>query len=580
MQAAASKFRIDVEGSPLAPEVDTVLMSAVVDDSLNLPDLFVLEFRDNNRDVLTKARVEIGSKVKISVASESSPEPAVLLIGEVTALETQYDKAGTRTVVRGFDHSYRLFRGRSTRTWQNVTLSDVAVDVAKSAGLELGTVDATTAVVDHITQANISNWDFLKWLGQRGQRDVLVTDKKLLFTKQTDSSEAPQPGSLSAKDPLQLKLGENLREFRAIVTSAEQVEEVQVRGWDVKQKRALVGSAPAKTQSAQIPVTPVALAQKFGSRLKYVGTETPFGVQHEVDDAAKALAEQIAGAFAEFDGVADGNPKMKAGCAISLGSIGPPFEGKYVLTSTRHVFKPATGYTTWFTVSGKQERSLLGLASVGLGNSASPGGPRISGVANAIVTDVRDPLRAARVRLKFPWLSEDYVSDWCRVLQIGAGERGRGTLIVPEVNDEVLVAFEQGDIRRPYVIGGLYNGVDAPRADAVDKLVDQTTGKIAARHFYSRQGHTLSFIDKEGEEGIVLRTGDDKHVLELSKSKQKIIINGDGSIEIKGRGDVKIETDGSGTLKAAGKLTLQASAGITIDGGASVDVKGGVIKLN
>ena len=581
MQPSAAKFRIEVDGTALAPGVDTALMSVVVDDSLNMPDLFLLEFRDNNRDVLSKARVEIGSKVRISVASEKDPEPVALLNGEVTALETEYDETGTRTLVRGFDHSHRLFRGHSTRTWQNVTLSDVAQDVARSAGLEVGTVDSTTSVVQHVTQANISDWDFIRWLGRQCQREVLVSDGKLQFTQQTESTEAPSPGSLSARNPLQLKLGENLKQFRAIVTSAEQVEEVQVRGWDVKTKSALVGSAPAKTQSAELPLAPAALAQRFGQRLKYVGTDTPFGVQHEVDDAAKAIAEQIAGAFAEFDGVADGNPRMSAGVAISLGAIGPPFEGKYVLTTTRHVYKPSTGYTTWFTVSGKQERSLLGLTTIGLGNGvASPAGPRIPGVVNAIVTDVRDPLNAARVRLKFPWLSEDYVSDWCRVMQLGAGGNGRGAIVVPEVNDEVLVSFEQGDVRRPFVIGGLYNGVDPPRSEAMSDLVDGATGGIVARHFFSRNGHTLSFVDKDGSEGILLQTGDESAVLHLSKSDRIVKINSDGSIEITGRGDIKIETMGSATVKAASRLTLQANAGVTIDGGSNVDIKGAVIKLN
>ena len=505
MQESATKFRVEVQGAPLSSQADGVIISAVVDDSLNLPDLFVVEFRDNNRDILAKTGIGIGSPIKISVTSGGAPQPAVLIQGEVTALETEYDKTGTRTIVRGFDPSHRLLRGRLTRTWQNATLSDVATDVARSAGLEVAQVDHTTAVVDHVAQANISNWDFLRWLGREAHREVTVVDGKFQFRESTESSGAPKPGSLIAQDPLQLKLGENLRHFRAIVTSAEQVEEIQARGWDVKRKAELVGVVPAKTRSAELKISPVELAQRFGSRSTFVGVDTPLGVQHEVDEEASALAEQIAGAFAEFDGVADGNPKLRAGTAVSLGSIGAPFEGKYVLTTTRHVYSPTTGYTTWFTVSGKQERSLLGLTSIGGNGVSSPAGPRIAGVVNALVTDVRDPEKSGRVRLKFPWLSNDYVSDWCRVVQIGAGENGRGTIVIPEVNDEVLVAFEQGDVRRPYVLGGLYNGMDPPRAEAIQDIIDPATGAVAARHFFSRKDHELSFVDKDGSEGIVLR---------------------------------------------------------------------------
>jgi phage protein D/phage baseplate assembly protein gpV len=580
MQAAATKFRVEVQGAPLPAEADTVLLSAVVDDSLNLPDLFILEFRDNHRDLLSKTGIGIGAAVRISVGSEAAPGASVLIHGEVTALETEYDKAGTRTVVRGFDASHRLLRGRMTRTWQNATLSDVAVDVARSAGLEIDKVDATTAVVDHVTQANISNWDFLRWLGREARREVVVLNGKLQFRESTESADGPKPGTLVAQDPLQLKLGENLRQFRAIITSAEQVEEVQARGWDVKRKAALVGTAAAKTTSAQLQVGPADLARRFGAALTFVGVDTPFGVQQEVDDAAIAMADQIAGAFAEFDGVADGNPKLRAGAAVSLGSIGQPFEGKYVLTTTRHVYTPTTGYTTWFTVSGKQERSLLGLAAGSGTGVASPGGPRIAGVVNALVTDVRDPERLGRVRLKFPWLSNDYVSDWSRVAQMGAGEKGRGSIVIPEVNDEVLVSFEQGDIRRPYVIGGLYNGVDPPRSDAIQEIIDPATGAVTARHFFSRKGHQLSFVDKDGSEGITLQTDDHKFTLRLSKSDQVISIASDGKIEIKGTGDVSIESSGSTSLKAAARLSLEAGAGISISGGPMVEITGGLIKLN
>ena len=77
------------------------------------------------------------------------------------------------------------------------------------------------------------------------------------------------------------------------------------------------------------------------------------------------------------------------------------------------------------------------------------------------VSDAKDPQNSGRVRVKLPMLSDDYVSDWARTVYPGAG-KDRGLVVVPEVGDEVLVAFEHGDMRRPYVLGGLFNGVDTP----------------------------------------------------------------------------------------------------------------------
>ena len=278
-----------------------------------------------------------------------------------------------------------------------------------------------------------------------------------------------------------------------------------MRGWDVAQKRALVGTAPAETTSAQLSTTPVELAQKFGGRT-YVAVDVPYRTQAQVDTAAKSTADQLAGAFAELEGVARGNPKLRAGTAIALDNLGKPFDGKYTLTSTRHKYDPATGYTTSFVVSGRQERSLYGLTAPG-GQFA--GAAPIRGVVPAQVTNAADPEGAGRVKLRFPWLSDSYESDWARTVQPGAGAN-RGAMVLSEVNDEVLVAFEQGDLNRPYVVGGLYNGVDKPRKGPVD-TVDSGSGAVNRRAFVSRTGHRLEFLETAGgATGIQLVTGDDK----------------------------------------------------------------------
>ena len=118
------------------------------------------------------------------------------------------------------------------------------------------------------------------------------------------------------------------------------------------------------------------------------------------------------------------------------------------------------------------------------------------------------------MKLTFPWLSDDYVSDWARTVHAGAG-KDRGFFVLPEVGDEVLVAFEQGDIRRPYVVGGLFNGVDTPKPGPIDD-VDGGSGAINRRSLVSRRGHRIDLLDQDGrKEGIALATGDGKHTFTL-----------------------------------------------------------------
>jgi phage protein D/phage baseplate assembly protein gpV len=578
-QQPSNTFRIEVDGTILDEAIEALLVSAFVDGSLNLPDMFVLTFRDPDRTVLERANIEIGKKVTISVVSDADPGGAKLISNaEVTAVEAEFDPAGTLTTVRGLDQSHRLFRGRTTESYKNVTYSDIARKVAQRAGLATGTIDDTTEVFPHVSQGNVSDWDFLKDLADSIGYEITALNGKLDFRKPADASHAPASGTLRTEDPLQLTLGGNLLRFRSIVTSAEQVKEVKVRGWDVKQKRALIGSAPADPKGVELSVKPSSLAGKFGNPT-YVDVATPYESQAEVDAAAKALAEEISGAFAAFDGAARGNPKLRAGAAVSLGLAGRPFDGRYTLTTTRHVYDPQEGYTTWFTVSGHQDRSLLGLAS---GNGRRP---ILQGVVPAVVTDARDPEKLCRVKLHFPWMSDTYESDWVRTLQPGAGS-DRGTMLVPEVNDEVLVAFEHGDIRHPYVLGGLYNGIDKPSSKIIS-LIDGNSGAVNWKGFVSRTGHRLGISDENGKELVELRTGDDKLVVLLDKAKTAIEITSGGKVTIKGTGDIEISSDANVKLKAGANLELEATgqlkvkgAQVSVEGSGPVAVKGTPIQLN
>jgi hypothetical protein len=222
-----------------------------------------------------------------------------------------------------------------------------------------------------VSQGNVTDWDFLRGLAVDVGAEVAVVDGKFEFRRPTIAAEAP--GATDAtKEPLVLEVGRNLLRLRAVVTSAEQVPQVQVRAWDFTAKRAVVGIAAATTKSAENGAKPNELAGKFGAPV-LVAAATPYLTQAEVDDAAKALAEQVAGGFAELEGVLRGNPLVRAGTAVRLANAGEPFDGKYTVTASRHVFQPDTGYLTWVTVSGAQDRTLRGLVDGTSSDSAAGG---------------------------------------------------------------------------------------------------------------------------------------------------------------------------------------------------------------
>ncbi len=574
---------VQVNGAPLPADLGALLVQSIVDDSRSTPDLFVLRFRDTNNIVLDKSGITIGTPITLSVASNEANTPAPLLVGEVTALEKEHDGTGTFTVVRGLDKSHRLTRGRRVAGYQQMTVADVATKVARNAGLGVGKVDSTSTVHRQVSQGNISDWEFLRGLAADVGAEVAVLDGKLEFRRPTQAGTAP--GSRDAtQEPLVLELGRNLLRLRAVVTSAEQVPQVQVRGWDFTTKRAVVGSAAATTTSAEIGATPAGLAGTFAAPM-LVGADTPYLTQGEVDDAAKALAEQVAGGFAELEGVLRGNPTVRAGTAVTLANAGKPFDGKYTVTTSRHVFEPETGYSTWVTVSGAQDRTLAGLTGAGPARGDGAGG---AGVRIGQVSDNRDPERLGRVRLTFPWLSDDFVSDWARTVQPGAGCT-RGALVVPEVGDEVLVAFEQGSFQRPYVLGGLHNGVDtAPEGDG--PLIDPNSGAVNRRAFVSRTGHTVEMLETAtGPKGIRIRTGDGHLKIDLDEQKTLITVHSDGTVTVEAKQGVTVDA-GTGTLTLTGRdVSISAKSGVKLDGGAgnvdvssntAVNVKGTTVSVN
>ncbi|MEV6439931.1 VgrG-related protein [Streptomyces anulatus] len=640
-QGVSTALTVEFGGTPLPAKFVNTLVEGYVDDSRTLPDLFLLRFRDPDRVLLEQAGLKIGTEARLLARAGGDTAPKPLLEGVVTALEVELDESGTFTVVRGLDESHRLFRGRRVASYQNMTLADICGQVAQRAGLKPGPVDIAGPVLEHIAQPNITDWEFVRGLAEEAGAQAYVRDGQLHITKPAEAGGAPDASARADRDPLVLELGSNLLRCRAGVSAAEQVSEVEVRGWDVQAKQPLVGRAPAgSSPTLELGVTAAEVSAPFGEA-RFVVTDAAYGAQAQVDQAAKALAERIAGSFAELDAVIRGNPEVRAGSAVALNAVGAPFEGRYTVTTSRHVFDAVRGYETWITVSGQQERSVYGLTG---GSPAAASGSRCAGLVSGTVTDTQDPDGSGRVKVRFPWLSDEYASDWARTAQ--SGGTGGGEAFIPEVGDEVLVGFEHGHLDRPYVLAGLYNGQDrpgggggggspsagapgvpgAPGASSASgtpgasgasgasggaggaggaagtegggELVDPTTGAVNRRAFASKSGNQLELLDAaNGPQGVRIRTGDGKLTIDLDRKGTAIVIGSDGSVTIEAKEQVSIRAAdgvaldaGRGALELNGEsVTLTARKGVSVDGGTGkvgiaaqgpVEVKGGEVTVD
>lgn len=204
-------------------------------------------------------------------------------------------------------------------------------------------------------------------------------------------------------------------------------------------------------------------------------------------------------------------------------------------------------------------------------------------MANALVTNVQDPLKQGRVKLQFPWLDDAYESDWTRTVQLGG--KGGGGVFPFDVNDEVLVAFDRGALDHPFVIGGLYNGKDKPTVVSDVPLHDGLK-KQAIRHTLSdRKGNRVDLLSQQTgarKQGVRIASGNDRLIINLDRTKTEITVDSKGSVSIKGSRSVSVEAGTDLTLSARRSLTIKSGGPLNIEGRGLVNLKslGGAVTVD
>jgi uncharacterized protein involved in type VI secretion and phage assembly len=188
------------------------------------------------------------------------------------------------------------------------------------------------------------------------------------------------------------------------------------------------------------------------------------------------------------------------------------------------------------------------------------------GVYPALVVDIKDPASQGRVKVRLPWSPDgggQRYEAWARIATLMAGN-DRGSWFIPDVDDEVLVAFAGGDARTPFVLGGLWNGSDAP-PQSMDGA-----GRNEVKKLRSRNGVMVTMEDKQGQERLVIETPGGQSVT---------LKDGPGAVEIvdSNGNSVKLETAGI-TVNASAKVTISASV-VEISAG-TVTVNAGLSRFN
>lgn len=553
---------VNVGGQILPDQWQAALLEIRVELQFQVPARVTLRFTDSGYALLSAKTVSIGTTVDVLDPNLSNKK---LVSAEVTAISCE-QRPGEQPelVLTALDKSHRLGRATTIKVFQNSKYSDIVSQIASGAGLSAST-DTTDVTFDYLMQAE-SDLALITEAAQRTGFDWWVDGDTLNFKKP------------AANDEVTLGLGTELRSFSARA-SGFQPSKVTVDGWDRDKQQLVtfnVTSAAAPVATSDFANLTSKATSAFGSAEVVTG-----GLGAESSGEAQTLAQTILDravtATVSAKGVADGNGNIALGKKVKVTGAGP-LNGDYPITAVEHIYRSSSGFVTRFTSGERRPTTLIDtLAGPGAVNGGAYAGPAHirTGVTVGKVTNNKDPNNMGRVKVRYPGVSSDAESGWARVVSVGGGT-SRGSVWIPEVDDEVLVAFEGGDARRPVVIGGLFGNTSTmPTTDIQD-------GKVQSRAMTSRLGHVISFLDGTAtdKQAIELVLAGNQHSVHLGKDKLTAtvpsglpveITAGNTSVKFSASGDVTVQGTNV-TIKADSALKLQGTQ-VSIQADAALDMK-------
>lgn len=340
----APSARVLIAGRDLSPAASGDLIALAVYDDVEIPSMFTLKLLNWDMERLKvtwsdAADFAIGSDVQIQLGYVDNLK--TVLTGEVTGLEPEFSAtAPPQLIVRGYDRRHRLLRGRKTRTFLQLTDSAIAQQIAAEAQLSAQVTDSGVKL-EYVLQHSQSDLEFLQSRARRIGYAVSVQDKTLYFR--------PRQSGQSAT--LTLARDDDLIEFYPRLTTMAQGSGVQVTGWDVKQKRAIMANAQASDVADLMGGRvsgPQAVQQTFG-QARFTWPEQLAISQEEANGMASGQLNEMALAYIQGEGLCVGRTDLRADTVVRIEGFGERFSGQYYIRSVTHRFLPNRGYRTSFS---------------------------------------------------------------------------------------------------------------------------------------------------------------------------------------------------------------------------------------
>jgi uncharacterized protein involved in type VI secretion and phage assembly len=531
---------INLGGQPLPTEWQEALVECKVELELRTTGQVSLRLTDPGYVLAQAGTASLGSAITVGV-----PGAGTLIEAEVTAIGVeQREGEQPELLVVALDKSHRMGRGSRVKTYLNMTYSDVVSSIVSANSLTAST-DSTNVTFEYLLQVS-SDLDFLNEMASRSGFDWW-TDGTTVNFKQ------PAAGST-----VNLTLGKELYSF-SVYASGQVPGSVEVYGWDRDAQQSLTGTASSATLTASSDLaTTVATPDSAFGQATLVTAGLAGSSQQEVGQLSQALIDWAVASSVRAVGLTDVDPNIKLGSSVQVSDAGP-LSGTYPLTRVEHTYRPRRGSLTRFWSGGRAPMA----SGDGHGRFGPLQGPATHhpGLVVGEVTNINDPNQMGRVKVRFPGLDTTQESAWGRLLTPGGGS-SRGSVMIPEVGDEVLVAFEHGDPRQPIILGGLFGN----KASIPDWTVKD--GKVSSRRFTSRLGHVweLSDGEQDADQYFMVQLAGQQHTLKITKQATNLEIPSGQALTVKaGDTQVAFSTAGDVTIKG-NNVTIQATQNLKLSG--------------
>ena len=455
------ELRIEAGGTPLSVADLRSLSSVRVRQRLAVPAQVELTFTDP-RGPLASSAIPPGTSLRVGAGAATED----LFTGEVTAVEYVHATGGAREVrVRGYDVLHRLRKRQPVRAHVQVTLEDLARELASGLGVSVQAAEPGP-LWRHLIQHGQSDLDFLVERADRcGLYPVLHGDTLKLLTLEGEGSPVP------------LLLGETLLEATVEVNGDASCREVAAEGWDVLRAESHAGRAEVPRVGRRVEAE-VAPGRVGGEARRSLVDEAAEGIAH-LDAAAQAELDHRSAREVVLTAVAEGDARLRPGARVDVRGVAAAVAGEYVLTAVTHHVDAHHGFLSELSSAPPPRRVRARASAVTLG----------------VVSRVDDPDGKGRVRATLP-AHGGVETDWMQVLAVGGGS-GKGLMLLPDVGDTVLLALGGEDPARGVVVGGLYGAGGPPDAGVEGGAVRRYT-------LLTPGGHTLRLDD----EGRTLRLED------------------------------------------------------------------------